>query len=126
MVAIEELGSCIDVVDVAAVDADRSEQAGIVGDGSEVLADIAVFKKNAAAGVAALDGAIRVIPLVDPANSHGGVAAPGVLMTGFTKVSRSGKAEKGKHAVKSAALVAASNDEQVTLATTVVVVAAWS
>jgi hypothetical protein len=54
------------------------------------------------------------------------VATPGVLRTEFTKVGRSGKAEKGKRTVKSAALIAARNDEEVVLATTVVVIAAWN
>jgi hypothetical protein len=47
-------------------------------------------------------------------------------MTEFTRVGRSGSAEKGKRTVKSAALIAARNDEQVVLATTVVAIAAWS
>ena len=38
----------------------------------EVVADVAVVEEDAAAGVAALDGAIGVIPLVDPADGRGG------------------------------------------------------
>ncbi len=126
VVGIEELRGGVDVVDVEAVDADGGEEAGIFGDRRKVLTDVAAFEEYGAAGVTALDGAVGVVPLIDPADRHGGVAAPGVLMTEFTRVGRSGSAEKGKRTVKSAALIAARNDEQVVLATTVVAIAAWS
>ena len=62
----------VDVVDGDAVDADGGEQAAVVGDAGEVGADVAVVEEDAAAGVAALDGAVEVVPLVDPADGGGG------------------------------------------------------
>ena len=62
----------VDVVDGDAVDPDGGEQTAIVGDAREVGADVAVVEEDAAAGVAALDGAVEVVPLVDPADGRRG------------------------------------------------------
>ena len=75
VVGVEQLRRGVDVVDVAAVDADRGQQAGVFGDRGEVFADVAAFKEDGPAGVAALDGAVGVVPLVDPADGHGGLRA---------------------------------------------------
>ena len=61
----------VDVVDGDAVDADGGEEAGVLGDAGEVGADVAGVEEDGTAGVAALDGAVEVVPLVDPANGRG-------------------------------------------------------
>ena len=60
------------VVDGDAVDPDGGQKAAVVVDAGEVGADVAVVEEDAAAGVAALDGAVEVVPLVDPADGGGG------------------------------------------------------
>jgi hypothetical protein len=62
----------VDVVDGASVDADGGEQATVLADAGEVGADVAVVEEDGTAGVAALDGAVEVVPLVDPADGGGG------------------------------------------------------
>ncbi len=62
----------VDVVDGDAVDPDGGEQTAVVGDAGQVGADVTVVEEDAAAGVAALDGAVEVVPLVDPADGGGG------------------------------------------------------
>ena len=57
---------------VHAVDPDGGEQAAVVGDAGEVGADVAVVEEDAAACVAAFDGAVEVVPLVYPADGRGG------------------------------------------------------
>ena len=56
----------VDVVDGAAIDAERRQQAGVLAGAGEVRAHPAVLPENGAAAIAALDGAIQVVPLVDP------------------------------------------------------------
>ncbi len=68
-------GRVVNVVEVAAVDADRRQQASVFGNRRKVVADVTRVKEDAASGIAALDGAIGVVPLVDPANGHGGTFA---------------------------------------------------
>ncbi len=107
VVGVEELRGGVDVVDVAAVDADGRQQAAVFGDGGEVVADVAAFEEDAAAGVAALDGAVGVVPLVDPADGVGWLVAVGFLV-GF----RAGGelAEVGEGAVEDAGGAAARDD----------------
>jgi len=69
---IDELGSGVDVVDVAAVDSDGGKEATVFGDGGEVFANVAAFEEDGPAGVAAFDGAVGVVPVVDPADGEGG------------------------------------------------------
>ena len=38
----------------------------------QIVADISTLKEDRPAAVAALDGAVGVVPLVDPADGHGG------------------------------------------------------
>ena len=57
----------VDVVDGAAVDGDRSEQASVIGSAGEIGADATVLEKNGAASVAAFDTAVEIVPLIDPA-----------------------------------------------------------
>ena len=67
---VERSGAALHVVDIAAIDADRGQQAGVFGDRREVLAHVAAVEEDGAASVAALDRAVGVVPLVDPADGH--------------------------------------------------------
>ncbi len=58
----------VDVVNGATVDSDRGEETSVGGSTGQISADISVFEKDRAARVAALDPAIQVIPLIDPAD----------------------------------------------------------
>ena len=58
----------VHVVDRAAVDADRRHQPGVVAHAAEVVQDVAVLPEDRPAGVAALDRAVEVVPVVDPAD----------------------------------------------------------
>jgi len=58
VVGVDELRGGVDIVYVDAVDADGREQAAVFGDGGEVFADVAAFEEDAAACVAAFDGAV--------------------------------------------------------------------
>ena len=69
---VEERRGSVYVVHVAAVDADGGEQPRVFADGAQVVAHLAVLKEDRPAAVAALDGAVGVVPLIDPANGHGG------------------------------------------------------
>ena len=60
----------VDVVDGDAVEADRGQQPAVLGDPAQVRAHVAIVEENAAAGVAALDASVEVIPLIDPANGR--------------------------------------------------------
>ena len=72
---LEEFGAGVDVVQVAGIDSDGGKEAGIFGDRSEVCADLAALEEDASACIAALDRAVGVVPLVDPANVEGGLGA---------------------------------------------------
>jgi hypothetical protein len=90
----------VDVIDVQSVDADRGQQTAVFGGGREVVADIAAFKENGPASRAALDGAVGVAPLVDPANGKGrtGVPNPG-------KFARFPAAKQIEHALENPRLI---------------------
>ncbi len=95
----------VDVVDGASVDPDGGEQAAVVGDAGEVGADVAVVEEDGAAGVAALDGAVEVVPLVDPADGGGrrfDVGGEGLLLGDLF--------EEVKDAVEFAAVIFAGDD----------------
>jgi len=72
-VVLNEARVGVDIVDGAAVDADGSQQAGVRGGAGEIAADVAVFKKDGTSRVAAFDAAIRIVPLVHPADRGGGL-----------------------------------------------------
>jgi hypothetical protein len=108
VVVLEEVGAGVDVIQIAAVDADGGEEASVIGDGSEVLTDIAVFEEDAAAGVAALDGAVGVVPLVDPADVKGGLGA--VVELGDVSAGCD-EAKEGKDTVDEAGVVGTGDYE---------------
>ena len=62
----------VDVVDGAGVDAERGQQAAVVADAAQIVARVHVVPEDGASAVAALDGAIEVVPLVDPADRRVG------------------------------------------------------
>ena len=58
----------VDVVGGDAVDPDGGQQPAVGVHAAEVGADVAVVVEDTAACVAPLDGAVEVVPLVDPAD----------------------------------------------------------
>src|SRR6202034_236802 len=68
----EHLRRRIDIVHGATVDADRGEETRVVTGAGQVCADLAVVEKDGTAGVATLDGAVDVVPLIDPADRRCG------------------------------------------------------
>ncbi len=71
----QHLGIGIDVIDGAAIDAKRGQQAAVFADAAQVVAGVAVVPEDRAAAVAAFDGAIEVVPLIHPAEPARGVCA---------------------------------------------------
>src|SRR5712691_3815646 len=57
----------IDVIDGAAVDPNRSEQASVLADARQVGADLAILEKDRTPTVSTFDSTIEVVPLVHPA-----------------------------------------------------------
>jgi hypothetical protein len=63
----EQVRVGIDIVHRTAVDANRGQQAGVVAGAREVVNHAAVLPENGPPPIPTLDGAVEVIPLVDPA-----------------------------------------------------------
>ena len=100
---------CVDIVDGAAVDADGGEQAGVVVDAREIGAHVVGVEENRAAAVAAFDGAVEIVPVVDPADWGGGLLRFVDVGEGFEA---GDFAEEGEDAVEDAAVVAAGDAER--------------
>ena len=92
----------IDVVDGAGVDAERGQQAAVLADAGQIFAGLQVVPEDGAAAVAALDGAIQVVPLVDPAHGSVGRLLLVELGDGFAEGDFS---QEGEGAVEHAAIV---------------------
>src|SRR5204863_1729451 len=56
----------VDVVDGAAVDANRREQARVLAGACEVRGDAAVLEEDGWPGIASLDRPVEVVPLIGP------------------------------------------------------------
>ncbi len=79
----------------------------VVAGAAEIGADVAVVKEDGAAGITALDGAVEVVPLIDPADGSGGRLAALERSEGLA----AGDAgEDVKDAVEEAAGVGAGDD----------------
>src|SRR5262249_35063536 len=96
----------VDVVDGTAVDAERGEDAGVVVDAGEVGANVVGVEEDGAATVAAFDGAVEIVPVIDPAGWGGRLlgfvdVVEGLLAGDF--------AEEGEDTVEDAAVVAAGD-----------------
>lgn len=98
----------VDVVDGAAVDADRCEDMSVIGRAGEIGADAAVLEKNGAASVAAFDAAVEVVPLIDPAERCIGLLE--IIEAGYGFVLRN-FAQENENAVENASVVGAGDDE---------------
>src|SRR6202020_3536917 len=61
------------VVDRTPVDANRSQQARVIAHASKIGANAAVVEKDGAAGVATLNAAVEVVPLIDPTDRRVGL-----------------------------------------------------
>lgn len=57
----------VDIIDGTAVKADGGKEATVLGGSGEVRADVASVEEDGTSGIAALDGAVHVVPLIDPA-----------------------------------------------------------
>ena len=68
----ERLQIGADVVEVASVDPDGGQKARVRFGSPEVLPDVSLAEEDGRPGVAAFDGAVRIVPLVDPADGRGG------------------------------------------------------
>ena len=98
----EDVRVGIDVVDGAAVDAERGQQAAVVGDAGEIVAGIQELPEDGSAAVAALDGAIEVVPLVHPAD---GSVRRFLLVQVRDGIAQRDLAQQGECAVEHAALI---------------------
>src|SRR5581483_1520821 len=59
---------CIHIVDGAAIDTYRSQQPCIITRAREIAAHRAILKKYRTTGIAALNRAVEIVPLIHPAN----------------------------------------------------------
>jgi hypothetical protein len=103
----------VDVIDGDAVDPDGGEETAVIVDAGEVGADVPRVEEDAAAGVAAFDGAVEVVPLVDPADGRGGGFDGGL---GGEWLFSADDGEKVEGSVEFAAWVGAEDDVAVGLA----------
>ncbi len=90
VIGVEQLRRGVHIIDVAAVDAHRGQQARVFGYGLQVFADVSAFEKDRPARIAALDRAVGIVPLVDPADGHGWVVTMGVISLEFADFRRRG------------------------------------
>ena len=105
---VSSFGFGVDVVDGAAVDSDRSQQARVLAGAGEVAAHLIVVEEDGAAAVAALDGAVEVVPLIDPADGRGReFRCPGVAQS---SAPRAMPERTWKVAVEQAAGIGAGDD----------------
>src|SRR5262249_50708339 len=56
------------LVDLAAIDADRGPESRVVTYAAQVLGTVAALPEDRIAGVATLDGAVEVVPVIENAN----------------------------------------------------------
>ena len=102
----KERRGAVHIVEIAAIDADRGQQPCVLGNRPEVVAHVAGVEKDAAARVAALDGAVGIVPLVHPADGHRGFLA----QAGFAHVDALRQvAHESKGAVENSTVAAADD-----------------
>src|SRR5579871_2945955 len=108
VIVVEKTRIGIDVVDGAAVDADGCQKARVRGNARKVRPDVTVLEKYGAAGVAAFDGAVEIIPLIDPSDGSVWLLC---LVQVRDRFATGDFAEKRKRAVHDAPIVEGSNCE---------------
>ena len=98
----------VDVVDGAAVDADRRQHAAVIAHAAQILARLAVLPEDRAAAIAALDGpTIQVVPLIHPA--HGSCGR--LLLVEFgDRFAERHFAQQRERSVENAAIVCSGDD----------------
>ena len=106
--------SCIgvDVVDGAAVQAERRQQPRVIARPRQVRPDVPIIEKDGVSAVPALDRAIEVVPLIDPADGRGR------LLAEIDVVERAMQADQTKqceYAVQHGAIGAPGDDEPLSL-----------
>src|SRR5580704_12123362 len=107
-VVFKNAGSCIDIIDRASVNSDRSEKASILPGSSEIFADFSVGKEDGGSAVATLNAAIKVVPLVNPANGSIGLLHFVELRKALAA---SDLTQEGKRTIEDAAIRRASDDK---------------
>ena len=98
----------VDVVDRAGVDADRRHQARVVAHAREVGGDGVVLEEDRGAGVAALDGAVQVVPVIE--HAHGRVGEL-LLVERGDRLAEVDLARQRERAVEHTAFVGAGDDQ---------------
>ena len=97
----------IHIIDGAAIDAERGEQAGVIGRAREVLAHVVVLPEDGITAVAAFDGAVEAVPMVHPAHRCVG----GLALVEIGKALAHGDlAQQREGAVEQAAVVGGGDD----------------
>src|SRR5207253_9327287 len=81
---------------------------GVFGRAREISAHCAVFEKNGATGIAAFDGAIEIVPLIDPTNASVGLLE---FIEIENRLMLSYFAEQEKYAIENAAIIFAGDNE---------------
>ena len=108
-------GGGVDVVDGAAIDADGSENAGIFAGASQIVAHLAVLEKNRGPAIAAFDAAVKVVPLVDPADGRVRLL---LLVDSCDALAAGNLAEQRKRSVQHSAIVGGCDHQTLRLAGT--------
>src|SRR5262245_48196470 len=108
MVVIEKMRIGVDVVDGAAINADGSKNARVIGNAGEIGTDSTIFEKDGTACVATLDTAIEIVPLVHPSDSGIGLLR---FVEVLQRLAARDFAEKRKSPIEDATIFLGSDDE---------------
>src|SRR5690349_6511649 len=108
MLVIEKMRIRVDIIDGAAVNSNGSEDAGIRRDAGQIGTHVAPIEEDGPTGIAALDGTVEVVPLIDPADR--GVGLLNLVQTG-ERFAASDLAEKSESAVENAAVIGGRDDD---------------
>ncbi len=104
----ENAGGGIHVVNRAAVDANRSQQSGVLAGAGQIAADVSIGEEDGRPAVAAFDVAVEVVPLIHPADRSEGLLH-------FVDVRETFRArdlaEQCKHAIENAAVRDGGNNQ---------------
>ena len=98
------------VVDGTAVDSDRSQQPSVFSSASQIFADATVGEKYRRTAVATLDAAVKIVPLIDPADRRVGLLS---FVEHRDVLGACDLAEQREDAVQNAAVRGAGDDDAV-------------
>ena len=97
----------VDVVHRATVDSNRGQQARIFVDAREIGGNGAINKKDGAAAESVFNSAVKIVPLIHPAQRDGGLLE---IIQGSNIFVARDFTEKGEYAVENTALVCTGDD----------------